>query len=538
MRSFLFCLGALSATLWAGQSADQILLPKPSQVQTQSGLDWTSNLGLSPQYGSGTQIATALTQSILAESGLGKGIPFALELNLPLDSGGEEGYLLKISESQWTLRAHTQLGLLYGLQSVRLLLHSGASLSQQTILDQPSLTWRGLMLDLARNMMPLSYVRSTIDRMAMLKLNRLHLHLSDDQGYRLESKKYPLLTTIGSQSSTLNSPGFMTQDEYVALQDYAIAHGVVIVPEIDVPGHTHAIKASYPHLGCGTDVGWPYTGTNVGFSKLCLAKDSSKIFTREIFAELAPLTKGPWIHMGGDEISDPNYKTYVSYADSVITALGKYAIGWEEIASSTLQAQSSFQKWKSSFKTTLPNTWVNSDCSYTYFDHPETKGGAGLTWCGAVLADTTVYKTPAGSLGIEGALWGELVGDTLTSKDRLFPRTFALAEAAWTPSSKRSTSSYKARFPNLPLDGISAGLDFNADLTPIHTDPPFQLQGHQLWVSSTGGSAFLYNAQGQLLWSQNLNSLSLSLPRELQGRFLLSIYNPGQRPQRHWIHLH
>lgn len=535
MRMHLLCLGLGVYSAQAGIMANSVIVPKPFSNTTLSSNDWNPSQGLSLQFLGSSATVQAFSGAVLSESNIGSGVPLSLSLDLPSDSGGDESYKLKISADSWTLRASTSTGLYYGMQSVRQLLRSQSALSAQEIWDKPSQNWRGLMLDLGRNMMPTSYLQSTLDRMALLKLNRLHLHLSDDQGWRLEIKKWPKLTGTGSNSATLGAKGFLSQADFIALQSYAVARGIVIVPELDMPGHTHAVKASYPNLGCGTDKGWPYTGTDVGFSKLCLTKDSSKIFTQEVFAELAAITTGPWIHMGGDEISDPNYLSYVHYTDSVITALGKYTIGWEEIAPASLQPLTTYQKWKSSFKTTSTNPWINSDCSYTYFDHPETVGGAGLTWCGASLTESKTYSTPAGTMGMEAALWGELVGDTLTSKDRLYPRLQAFAEAAWTPSTQRNFANYQSRSAALSTDGLGIGIEFN-QVTPVQGSRTLvQFSEGKLISPWKLGNLFAFNSKGQILWSSALSSEALQIPSTLKGRVLLSFYPSGQNPYHQWM---
>ena len=241
---------------------------------------------------------------------------------------GEEGYILEINTKGITLKSATQAGLFYGIQSLRQLfpavIENGQALGtinlpQLYIKDIPKYSWRGSMVDVARSFFGLDYLKRHVDRMALYKLNRLHLHLTDDQGWRIEIKSKPALTGIGSKGAVINgNSGFLSQEEYKELQQYAAARNIIIIPEIDLPGHVYSALVAYPELNCEdftnlNKVVMPpelYTGIRVGWSKLCLTKPEVYEFVDDVIKEIAQITDGPWIHIGGDEIKDPLYKTF------------------------------------------------------------------------------------------------------------------------------------------------------------------------------------------------------------------------------------
>lgn len=426
------------------------MIPLPQSVSLTGESDWSSLDGISLNSDALTQSWSDILNTITTETGMSEsGTPFDLELNSARTDLGDEGYELRVSGDSIQVLAASEMGLFYGIQSLRQMWLSELEHQAMLITDIPTNSWRGLMLDPARNFIPLEYLKQTVDRMAILKLNRLHLHLTDDQGWRIEINSWPNLHLIGSNSSTSNNPGYYTQAQYSELVSYAQERGVIVVPEIDLPGHTHAIKAAYPQFGCGTDVGWPYTGFEVGFSKLCLTRPDIYDFVEDVLDEVIALTPGPWIHIGGDEIEDDLYDTFITNMDQYVSSQGKIMVGWQEIRGGTLSSNTIFQQWKLTGSTAGAQPWINSTCSGAYLDHPEQFGGSGLTWCVPVVTDQNAYNHTPGSEGSEVALWGELMADTSVVSDRLYPRLYSAAEASWTPSNRKSWSGFTARRLNL-----------------------------------------------------------------------------------------
>src|SRR5260221_7536627 len=196
------------------------------------------------------------------------------------------------------------------------------------------------MLDVARHFFSVDEVKRFIDLEALHKMNRLHLHLADDQGWRIEIKKWPDLTAKGSRTEVGGTPGgFYSQAEYADLVTYAADRFITIVPEIDMPGHTNAALSSYAELNCDGQAPPAFTGTAVGFSALCVEKDVTYRFIDEVVGEIAALTKGPYFHMGGDEVktlTPDQYRAFVERVQTIVQAHGKQMIGWDEVAATKL----------------------------------------------------------------------------------------------------------------------------------------------------------------------------------------------------------
>lgn len=391
---------------------------------------------------------------------------------------GPEGYILDITSKGIKIQGATETGLFYAIQTIRQLLpaelekhvtpQGSISMKYVHIQDTPLYPWRGCMLDIARRFIGLNYLKQHIDRMALYKLNRLHLHLSDDQGWRIEIKNKPNLTTIGSKSATGNgSSGFLTQSDYIELQNYALERQIIIVPEIDMPGHIYAALASYPEdLNCTTYSNISpkratppnmYAGTEVGWSKFCMTKPGIYDFVSTVIGEIAMITKGPWIHIGGDEIKDTMYRTFIHKADSIVRMNGKITIGWEEILKADISNTALGQVWNGHTKNTANCNTIISICNNFYLDHGNVpKQKYTNNWCqSAGVSIDDVYNFRMSSRyhnpqGIEAAVWSEFVEGDTAFDNRLWPRLIAAAEVAWTVESQRVTSTFKA---NLGIQG-------------------------------------------------------------------------------------
>ncbi len=222
-------------------------------------------------------------------------------------------------------------------------------ISLGTIHDRPRFAWRGAMLDVARHFFGVGEVKRLVDLMALYKLNRLHLHLTDDQGWRIAIRSWPRLTSHGSLTEVGGGPGGrFTQREYASIVAYARARFVEVVPEIDMPGHVNAALSSYASLNCNGVAPEPYSGIEVGFSSLCIRKELTYEFVDDVVRELAALTPGPYVHIGGDEAdaTDPgDYRTFVERVQAIVRSHGKRMIGWEEIAKAKLRKTSVAQHW-------------------------------------------------------------------------------------------------------------------------------------------------------------------------------------------------
>ena len=385
------------------------------------------------------------------------------------DELGKEGYTLKIDDSGVNIKSAAKEGMFYGIQTLRQFfpagietgaMNSDIKLRHVEITDKPQFSWRGSMLDIARSFLTKEYIKKHIDRMSLYKLNRLHLHLSDDQGWRIEIKGYPKLTEIGGKSAVKNGrSGYLTQEEYLDLQEYAAKRNIVIIPEIDMPGHVYAALVSYPELNCENNENIDpqralppdlYDGYNVGWTRLCLEDDSTYDFVDAIVKEMAEITTGDWIHIGGDEIEDPLYEEFIEKADAIVSKYNKTTIGWEESAKADLSDNFIVQRWNGQTKIAEGQKIIDSFCKFFYLDHGNvTDQENTYKWCredGVSLETVYSYSTEDERvIGVEAPVWSELVISDDRADDRLWPRSIALAEVGWTKSSNRDFQDFVKR---------------------------------------------------------------------------------------------
>lgn len=407
---------------------------------------------------------------------------------------GKEGYSLKISNDGIDLQSATEAGLFYGVQTLRQFFPSAIeieSLKNQkiklrhvNIKDKPLYSWRGTMLDVARSFFGLEYLKRHVDRMAFYKLNRLHLHLTDDQGWRIEIKNKPKLTEIGSKGSVRNGrSGFLTQNEYKELQEYALARNIIIIPEIDMPGHIYSALISYPELNCeGFSNLNPkrasppelFSNYNVSWSKFCLDKPEVYDFVSEVIKEVSDITEGPWIHIGGDEIKDDRYKDFVVKADSIVRSYGKTTIGWEEVTQAEVDTSLISQEWRGTVEGVVNVKVIQSLCSQFYFDHANIPGQENTNnWCqefGVSLEDVYSFRNNNPKvIGVEAPVWSEFVLSDTMMDNRFWPRTVAVSEVGWSPKENLDFIDFKTRLgkhgERLQLMGInffrSPGISWN-----------------------------------------------------------------------------
>jgi hexosaminidase len=257
---------------------------------------------------------------------------------------GDQGYILEISHTQVLIRANGGEGLFDGAETLRQLLpariqtaHSPGPWAVEggQITDYPLYPWRGASLDVARHFFPVSDVERYLDETALYKIDMLHFHLSDDQGWRIAISAYPTLTGVGGSTQVGGGTGgYYTQAQYQQIVAYAASRYINVVPEIDMPGHTNAALASVPQLDCSGQVPPVYTGVDSGISTLCVEKAATSQFVSTVIAELAAETPGPYIDIGGDEdglISGSAYDAFVSQAARTVVADGKIPVGWADI---------------------------------------------------------------------------------------------------------------------------------------------------------------------------------------------------------------
>ncbi len=319
---------------------------------------------------------------------------------------------------------------------------------------EPRYEWRGVMLDVARHFLPPADVKRFVDVVARYRLNRLHLHLSDDQGWRIEIRSWPRLAEVGGATEVGGGPGgTYSQAEYAEVVAHAAERGIVVVPEIDLPGHVNAALVAYPELAPAGYDAKPYTGTDVGFSSLDVTSERVYEFVDDVVRELAELTPGPYLHIGGDEvfeISAEEYMRFVERACESVRSHGKVPIGWEEIARTRLAPDTIVQHWKdpelAARAAEQGASVIMSPAARTYFDHKYDKTTKlGTQWAGHIGVRDAYDWDPGDALGVEAALWSETLASLADLEVMAFPRLLAFAEVAWTPQGDRDWEDFRGR---------------------------------------------------------------------------------------------
>lgn len=386
---------------------------------------------------------------------------------------GDESYQLTITGKLITVAANKPAGVFLGIQTLRQLFPAAIeedkvqeedwSIATGTIFDYPVYSYRGAMLDVARHFFGTDDVKRLIDLMAGYKLNVLHLHLSDDQGWRIEIKSWPNLTVHGSSTQVGGGKGgYFTQEQYSDIVRYAQERYITIVPEIDMPGHTNAALASYPELNCDGKAKELYTGIKVGFSTLCTGSEITYKFIDDVVREISALTPGQWFHIGGDEshvTKKEDYIPFVNRVQDIVISHGKKILGWDEIALSSLRPNSTAQHWANVNNAKLAvaqgASLLMSPARKAYIDMQYDKTTKpGLHWAGYIEVDTAYIWDPAtlipgigkeNILGVEAPLWTETITNMEEMEYMVFPRLPGYAEMGWTPASMRKWDEYKIR---------------------------------------------------------------------------------------------
>ena len=429
----------------------------------------------------------------------------------------KEGYTLAVTPQQISIKAADYNGALYALQTLRQLLPNEVESSELvkrdwlvpavTISDAPQYQWRGLMLDVSRHFFPKEYILKTLDRMAMLKLNTFHFHLVDNEGWRIEIKKYPKLTEVGAwrvdqedklwdertpnPANAFANPatapkkygGFYTQEDIKEIVAYATARGITVIPEIEMPAHAMSAIAAYPELSChkrpiGVPSGavWPITDI------YCAGQEETFDFIEEVLTEVLALFPSQYIHVGGDEATHTEWEHcpkcqlrmkehqlknvhqlqsyFIKRIDDFLTSKGRTLVGWDEIMDGGLAENAVVMNWrgievgKKALAQGNPIV-LTSDC---YIDNyqglpdyePQANGGYlplkklyNYNLEKEALADASVEKSKV--LGTQANLWAEHVGSTEHSEYMLFPRLLALAEISWTNDKLKDWDSFMRR---------------------------------------------------------------------------------------------
>jgi hexosaminidase len=410
-------------------------------------------------------------------------LAFAIDSSLK-----KEEYQIAVEEEKITIKASSDNGFSYALTTIYLLAFNGnGKIDCQEIEDQPNYEYRSFMLDICRHFMPFEETLKVLEQMALLKLNVFHFHFSEDQGYRIESKKFPKLNEIGSwRKETYGDKtphgGYYTLEQVKQMVQFAADRFITVVPEIDMPGHTTAIIASYPELSCSQEP--CEVGTRFGIFQrtLCPGKEVTYKFISDLLDEICPLFPGVYFHLGGDEAPKDEWKKcpdcqkvmkeqgFTDYSQlqgyftnrviKMLQVRGKRAIGWNEIAySDNLEPGCMVQFWRGEnaqdqekvLKASQSHQLIMSNFFTFYFDYP---------FCVAPLKKTYSYQPKIEKkavdrkcvIGVESPLWTEQVPTVDNLEYKVFPRLSVLAENAWSDDRKHF-GNFKKRVVNnyIPL---------------------------------------------------------------------------------------
>ena len=507
-----FCAGMIACSGGKAVKGDYGVVPLPQEVTLTNGAPFVLSPSTKISYPEGNdkmkrnarflasyiqeitgyELATATGQP-------GKGISLVIDQSIQ----NPEGYQLSVSDNGIRIAGSTDAGVFYGIQTLRKSIPATAQgmnveLPAATINDYPRFAYRGMMLDVSRHFFPVDSVKTYLDILALHNQNTFHWQLSDDQGWRIEIKKYPELTQIGSKrketvighnSGTYDGKeygGFYTQDQIRDVIDYAAERHITIIPEIDMPGHQLAALATYPELGC---TGGPYDvwgQWGVADDVICAGNEKSMQFLEDVLSEVIDLFPSEYIHVGGDEAGKSAWKkcpkcqalmkekgmknvdelqSYMIHrAEEFLNSKDRKLIGWDEILEGGLAPEATVMSWRGEDggikSARMGHDVVMTPGNYMYLDFyqadPKTQPYAigGYTPIKKVYsydpvpADSLTAEECRHILGVQANTWTEYIQTPEHLEYMMFPRALAVAEIGWTPQELRTWEDFKPRMNN------------------------------------------------------------------------------------------
>ncbi len=520
-----FYLPAVILLIVSGISAQNVsVIPKPLEMKQEKGhfiIDNNCSLQIEPQNDETARIGSFFNDYLkqvynisLNNSKGEKSIHLKIDKNVNLP---KEGYLLKVTEKSVVVTAAQPNGLFYGIQTLKQLLPVDATNGKPEIpvveiKDQPRFAWRGNMLDVGRHFFPVSFIKKYIDILAMYKINTFHWHLTEDQGWRIEIKKYPLLTEIShwrdetivghqrdhAEMDGIGYGGFYTQDQAREIVRYAAERYITVVPEIEMPGHSVAALAAYPNLGC---TGGPYKvkGTwGVHKDVYCAGKEETFEFLQNVLDEIMAIFPSQFIHVGGDECPKDAWKQcaacqqrihdnglkdehelqswFIHRMDKYLASKGRRLIGWDEILEGGLAPQATVMSWRGEKggieAARQKHDVVMTPNSHMYIDYyqSQNKDSEPLAIGGFLPVDKVYSYEPIPEeltkeeakyiLGVQTNLWTEYVATTKKAEYMLLPRLQAQAEVGWTPKELKNFDDFAKRLETDYLRLERMGINF------------------------------------------------------------------------------
>ena len=485
------------------------VIPKPlSLVQNEGSFKVTKSTKFYASTPEAKTIATFFASKIESSTGYDLAISeeevssnaIALLIDNSLEVN-DEGYTLDATDKLVSIKAKTAKGLFYGMQTLMQLLPAEIesttvvngiawTLPCVTIKDEPRFAYRGIMLDPCRHFIPVENIKKQLDVLALFKINQFHWHLTEDQGWRIEIKKYPKLTEIGSKrvdGEGTEYSGFYTQEQIKEVVAYATERFINVIPEIELPGHALAAISAYPELSCKGDSLSPRIIWGVEEDVYCAGKEETFKFLEDVIAEVVPLFPGEYFHIGGDECPKVRWEKcplcqkrmrenklknehelqsyFVQRIEKVLASHGKKMIGWDEILEGGLAPSATVMSWRGE-DGGIAAASMDHDVIMTpgsngmYLDHyqgdskiePVAIGGYTLlekTYSYNPVPDTLVGLGKSNFVkGVQGNIWSEYMYTTDLMEYRIYPRILAVAEIGWTPLEGKDYKDFERRIDN------------------------------------------------------------------------------------------
>lgn len=498
------------------------VIPKPlSLVQNEGSFKVTKSTKFYASTPEAKTIATFFASKIESSTGYDLAISeeevssnaIALLIDNSLEVN-DEGYTLDATDKLVSIKAKTAKGLFYGMQTLMQLLPAEIesttvvngiawTLPCVTIKDEPRFAYRGIMLDPCRHFIPVENIKKQLDVLALFKINQFHWHLTEDQGWRIEIKKYPKLTEIGSKrvdGEGTEYSGFYTQEQIKEVVAYASERFINVIPEIELPGHALAAISAYPELSCKSDSLSPRIIWGVEEDVYCAGKEETFKFLEDVISEVVTLFPGEYFHIGGDECPKVRWEKcplcqkrmrenklknehelqsyFVQRIEKVLASHGKKMIGWDEILEGGLAPSATVMSWRGE-DGGIAAASMDHDVIMTpgsngmYLDHyqgdskiePVAIGGYTLlekTYSYNPVPDTLVGLGKSNFVkGVQGNIWSEYMYTTDLMEYRIYPRILAVAEIGWTPLEGKDYKDFERRIDNALVRLDSHGINYH-----------------------------------------------------------------------------
>ena len=539
-------LALVCASCGTEQEANYQVIPLPQEVSLTQGNPFKLNGNVLIAYPENNALlqrnAEFLSEYIRQSTGYapktkaiaaGEQVKNAITLGLDPDIANKEGYVLTTTPEGISINGQTENGVFYGIQTLRKSIPAEAKgatilIPAGEIKDEPRFSYRGMHLDVGRHFFPIEFIKKYIDLLALHNMNTFHWHLTEDQGWRIEIKKYPKLTEIGSQRSRTvigrntqeydNTPygGFYTQEEAKEIVKYAQERYITVIPEVDLPGHMLAALAAYPEMGC---TGGPYEVCprwGVFEDVLCIGNDKTMQFLEDVMSEIIEIFPSEYVHIGGDEAprdrwkecpkcqarikaeglkADKNHtaedrlQSYcMTRIEKFLNSKGRRIIGWDEILEGDVAPNATVMSWRGASggieAAQMGHDVIMTPNTYCYFDYYQTADTKDepLGIGGYVPIEKVYSLDPTFDLneeqkkhiiGAQANLWTEYIATTEHVEYMVLPRMAALAEVQWTQPEKKDFKDFTTRLASLmkfyQRDGFNYAkhvFDLKADFTP------------------------------------------------------------------------